>query len=201
MAEPHAEQCTKCKKNIEGDLYLVRCEIVCQRCHDLLQPQCPYCRTYTKRKKIPERRSSFRCRNCGGQIHVEPSQWLYDAPYLTDEQQGFLGFLEQLDTWIFTLGSRDDYRKVQAALREKFGGEPGISDVLWELMHESLRVLGDQHNAGIKEMRQLFDGKLPSELAETGGAKYEMRELQDLMKEFRAFEHEVKAARKQRAKS
>ena len=58
-----------------------------------MQPQCPYCGKYAKRKKMPERRSSFRCKACREQIHVEPNQWLYDAAYLTDEQLGYLEFL------------------------------------------------------------------------------------------------------------
>lgn len=198
MSGSAVEKCTKCGTAISGTPYLVRWEVVCQRCHDLLQPQCPYCREYLKRSKMPERRSSFRCRACGEQIHVDPNQWLYPTPYLTDEQAGYLGFLEQLDHWVFTLGSRADYEKMRAALRQKFGGEPGIGDVLWGLMNESIRLLGERHNAEVEELRWTFDGRIPRELAGPTLAQTEMKDVRELMKDFRAFEQEVKAARKER---
>lgn len=198
MSDSAIEECTKCGAAITGILHLVKREIVCKQCHDLLQPQCPYCGAYSKRSKIPDRRSSFRCKACSEQIFVEPNQWLYGTPYLTEEQADYLGFLEQLDRWIFTLGSRDDYEKMRAALRKKFGGEPGIRDVLWGLMNESLSVLGEQHNAGIEELRQTFDGEIPHYMLKGAGAKYEIEEVRELMKNFRAFEREAKAARKER---
>lgn len=192
------EKCFNCGVAVQVVTHLVNRRVACRRCHDLLQPQCPYCHEYVKRKKMPERRSSFRCKACGKQIEVDPNQWLYDRPYLTDEQAGYLAFLEQLDRWVFTLGSRDDYRRVQAVLRQKFGGEPGIGDVIWGLMNESQRVLGEKHNAAIEELRQLFDGRIPSHMSRSAGAKIEMQELQELMKEYRAFEREVKAVKKRR---
>ena len=198
MSGPATEQCTKCGAVIEGAAYLVKWEVVCRRCHDLLQPQCPYCGEYIKRKKMPERRSSFQCKSCGEEVCVEPKQWLYDRPYLTDEEAGYLAFVERLDRWIFTLGSRDDYRRVQAALRQKFGGEPSVGDVIWGLMNESILVLGKEHNRRIEELRRTFDGRIPRDMARTAGTKFEMQELRELMKEFRSFEREVKATRKQR---
>lgn len=196
-----AEACSKCGATITGTAHLVKWEIVCKRCHDLLQPQCPYCREYVKRSKIPARRSSFRCKACSAQIHVEPKQWLYATPYLTDEQAGYLGFLEQLDHWVFTLGSRKDYCRTRDALRKKFGGEPGIGDVLWGLMHESLRVLGDKHNVGIEETRRVFGGIIPPELVDSAGTKYEREMLKELMDDFQQFERAAKASRKRRKHS
>lgn len=176
--------------------YLVKFEVVCRRCHDLLQPQCPYCREYLKRSKLPERRSTFQCKACGGRITVDPHQWLYDTPYLTDEQAGYAGFVWQLDRWVFTLGSRADYEKVRANLRQRFGVEPGIGDVIWGLMNESVLNLTERQQRGKQELRDFMDGRIQ----EIGN--YDVREeiklVRELMTKFRAFERDLKAARKDR---
>ncbi|MBW7905309.1 MAG: hypothetical protein LC135_05280 [Phycisphaerae bacterium] len=198
MSGSPSEVCTKCGAAVAGTPYLVKFQVVCRRCHDLLQPQCPYCREYLKRSKLPERRSSFQCKACGGQITVDPHQWLFDTPYLTDEQAGYVGFVWQLDRWVFALGSRADYEKVRANLRQRFGVEPGIGDVIWGLMNESILALTEKHNAELAELRRTFGGRIPRDLGTWTVAKDEIKDVQKLMTEFRAFERDVKAARKGR---
>jgi hypothetical protein len=46
-------------------------------------------------------------------------------------QAGYVGFVEQLDHWVFTIGGRDDYERMREQLHQKFSGEPGIGDVIW----------------------------------------------------------------------
>ena len=188
-------RCSECGAGIEDDPRLIREQIVCKRCHDLIQPECPYCGTRIRRKNVPKRRSSFGCKACGEYIEVIPGNWLYGSVYLTDEQAGYLSFLEQLDHWVFTIGSQADYIAMQAALRKKFGGEPGIGDVIWGLMNESVRLLCEEHGAKMEDVSQLFDGQIPRGMAHSSAKEF-LKDVRKLMKDFRAFDREVKKEKK-----
>jgi len=174
----------------------VPCEmgIVCQRRHDLLQPQCPYYRAYLKRSKMPGRRSSFRGKAGGGRITVDPKQWLYPTPSLTGEQAGYVSFLDQLDRWVFALGSKQDYDRVRTILLQRLGCERGIADVIGGLMNESLLTSVEQHNAELHNLRRTFEGRVPRELGTWTVAKDEMKQVRKRVAEFRVFERKLKAA-------
>lgn len=197
----HEYECSECGEGFDADPHLVGERIVCKRCHDLMQPQCPYCEEYIRRKKVPQRRSSFKCKACGEQVFVEPANWLYDSIYLTEHKAGYVGFVEQLDHWVFTIGSRDDYERTRAQLRQKFGGEPGIGDVIWGLMNQSIVAINESYERRMQEIRSTFDGRIPRDMAMTAADKVELQDLRQLMKEFREFEREMKAKAKQRKKS
>jgi len=106
--------------------------------HPHLRPLCPYCRIDLPPRKPPTRRSSFKCPACGGRIYVEPTQPIYPTPYLDETQRQYVRFLWQLDRWIFALGSDEDYARKKQELALQFGCEPGVGDVIWGLMNESL---------------------------------------------------------------
>lgn len=144
------------------------------------------------------------CKVCTEQIFIEPANWLYDSIYLTEHQAGYVGYIEQLDHWVFTQGSQDDYDRMRTGLRQKFGSEPGVGDVIWGLMNESVLALGEQHNAEIDQLRRTFDGRVPRDMSSSTTAKFELEDLRGLMKDFRSFERDMKAKlreRKQKAKA
>lgn len=193
-----AHECTECGQGFDDDPHLVKDRIVCGRCHDLLQPQCPYCGVYLVRKSAPKRRSTFKCKACGEEIFVEPSNWLYAGVYLNEQQAGYVGYVEQLDHWVFTIGSRDDYHRTREQLRKKFGGEPGIGDVIWGLMNQSVVAINESYERRMQEIRRTFGGRVPCEMALTKDDKVELQDLRELMDDFRAFEKEMRANAKKR---
>ncbi len=196
----HDYVCAECMTDFSIDPHVVGDRIVCKRCHDLLNPQCPYCTVNLLRKKVPTRRSSFKCKACGEQIIVEPNNWLYDSIYLDEHQAGYVGYVEQLDHWVFTEGSRKAYEQMREKLRKKFGGEPRIGDVIWGLMNQSVIAVNQHYDKQQEELRRTFDGRVPRELKLTAADKVELRDLRDLMKDFQAFERAMKAEAKSRKK-
>lgn len=118
-------------------------------------PVCPYCETEFKNRKRPTRRSSFKCPACKKPIAVEPKQYLYSSMYLTREQAQYVYYLWQLDRWVFAKGSFADYSQMKATLTMKFGGDPGVRDVVWGLMNESAATCGDKYSAEM--IQELMD--------------------------------------------
>lgn len=98
-----------------------------------------------------------------------------------------MGFLDQLEHWCFTKGSKADYEMMKAGLRKKFGGKPGIGDVIWALMNDGVRQLGEDHNRQIQQVQNLFDGKVPQGMSATTAKEF-LKDLRQLMREFRQFE-------------
>lgn len=131
---------------------------------------CPYCGKDFSKRKTPSRRSTFNCPACAKSVYVEPTQPIYPTPYLDDIQATYVNFLWQLDHWVFGIGSNDDYRRKKTELAKQFGKEPGIGDVIWGLMNDSLvKACQDQ---------------------------IERREMKKLISDFRTFENEMKKGRK-----
>ena len=137
---------------------------VTPKTQNIKQPSCPYCKAEFLNRKPPKRRSVFKCSTCQGEVTVDPHQFIYPSVYLTEKQATYVSFLWQLDHWVFTRGSKNDYQQMKAELAKKFRTEPGVGDVIWGLMNKSLMEC-DQFECG---------------------------DVQDLMKEFRKFESQLK---------
>lgn len=180
-------RCEQCRGAITGDPHLVGEEVVCRSCHDLLQPECPHCGRYIKRKTTPARRSKFKCPHCSKVIHVDPRQYVYSRPYLTSREAVYVDYVYQLDRWIFTLGSQDDYEAVRRELSKRFKSEPQPADVIWALMNRSMTMLGENHKSELKAMARTFGGKVPKDLQGNTSAYWQMQDLKRLMDEFHAF--------------
>lgn len=101
------------------------------------EPKCPYCSAELTGRKRPSRRSKFTCKHCNQVVAVDPKQFLYDTPFLTERQASYAKYIWQLDHWVWTRGSREDYERKHRELRKRFGGEPGVGDVIWGLIQDS----------------------------------------------------------------
>lgn len=142
--------CTHCGQKLEAPADMIGLSIDCPVCNQKIQVPdqkqkektselvCPYCQAELKRRKVPQRRSSFKCHSCSKKIYVEPDQPIYPSPFLTEVEAGYVGYLWQLDHWVFTMGSNEDYFRKKKELSKRFECEPGIGDVLWGLMNESM---------------------------------------------------------------
>jgi DNA-directed RNA polymerase subunit M/transcription elongation factor TFIIS len=161
------------------------------------QPTCPYCGTALPGRKPPKRRSTFACPNCGEAINVDPMQFIYPGPYLTDEQAGYVEFVWQLDRWVFTRGSHKDYEQMRGALRKKFGGEPGVGDVIWGLMNQAVLDCSKEHARQVAELRRTFPDD-PKTVRELMPDNYELNDVRELMEEFREFERQAKEERRRK---
>ena len=186
------ETCENCRRTI-GELeqaFVHEGHIVCKKCYDRLkneaqtspaiinnnatevqnekQAVCPYCKAELLNRKPPKRRSAFKCPTCQKEITVDPHQFIYPFVYLTEKQANYVGFLWQLDHWVFTKGGKNDYQRMKTELAKKFRAEPRVGDVIWGLMNKSLMEC-DQFERG---------------------------NVQDLMKDFRKFEGQLKRPRK-----
>lgn len=121
-----------------------------------LPPRCPYCGADFSARKPPRRLSKFKCTACSKTVQVNPYQFIYPTPYLTEIQEGYAGFLWQLDHWVFTIGSKQDYIAMRENLRQKFSAEPGVGDIIWGLMSLSmLKTCKDQWERS--DLRRLME--------------------------------------------
>lgn len=155
-------------------------------------PKCPYCSTPLTGRKRPSRRSTFTCPHCNEVITVDPKQYIYDSPFLTEEQAGYAEYVGQLDHWVWTRGSMSDYEEQRAKLRRKFGGEPSIRDIIWGLIQSSKLDTMNRLARERDKMRKMFPGE--SDMQDVG--TFELDELQALEADFKEFEREVKRNRR-----
>jgi predicted RNA-binding Zn-ribbon protein involved in translation (DUF1610 family) len=193
-------KCAECGKRSSDTPYLVSDRVVCLACHDALQPQCPSCGADINREKRPKRRSTFRCKSCGEQIHVEPSCWLYPSMFLNDREAGYWFFAERMERVVWAVGGPQPFAETQGMLSQKFGGEPGVGDVLWALMQASEQRVIEEYEAERKSTAKMFGGKIPADMRKSLQDCMSWTELQDFMEEFRDFENEQRESKRERSK-
>ncbi|MFH1037484.1 MAG: hypothetical protein V1789_02300 [PVC group bacterium] len=100
-------------------------------------PICPYCAAEFTDRKIPKRKSSFNCPSCGAKVTGAPKQYIYPSVYLTEAQAQYVNFL--MSNYIgYPNATFDDYCHMVFKLWKRFGGPPGIGDVIWGLLNEFL---------------------------------------------------------------
>ena len=158
----------------------------------VFDPVCPYCNSHLKNRKLPKRRSSFKCPACGEQICVDLDQYVYPNMYLTETQAEYVGFLWQLDRWVWAKGSYADYLAMKAKLSAKFGGEAGIGDIIWGLMNESLGNCAEMEAERVQRyVRTMTNVGISAEEAreEAGESSWSIEQLEELMAEFREFDN------------
>jgi hypothetical protein len=204
------EICTNCDRKIGRfeQAYVFDERVLCEQCYGKLRdiqqnkvpktsenkfPRCPFCNAALKNRKTPKRRSSFGCPSCHETIFVDPYQYIYPSVYLTDEQNGYVGFLWQLDHWVFTKGSYKDYQQMKNELTGRFGQKPDVRDIIWGLMNLSLTECIDK---GEKDRRLFIAQGFSSKEADELKDNLFVEEIQNLMEEFREFEKQVKSNRK-----
>jgi hypothetical protein len=110
----------------------------------LTSPVCPYCTGSLGNRKPPHRRSTFMCKACGEQVYADPKQELFASVYLTEKQKALVDYLWQLDHWVFTAGTLDDYywAKAQIGKADKSNTDDVVSDTIWFLLNYNLQNVG-----------------------------------------------------------
>lgn len=106
-------------------------------------PICPYCMESLGNRKTPVRRSSFKCKKCGGQVYGDPKQQLFASVYLTEQQKSLVDYLWQLNHWIFTAGTIEDFNwaKKQIGKGDKPNTDDVVTDTIWFLLNYNLKSL------------------------------------------------------------
>lgn len=121
---------------------------------------CPACGASLGYRKPPSRRSSFKCKKCGAQVHADPQQQLFPSVYLTETEKGLVDYLWQLDRWVFAAGTIDDFYWAKAQIRkhDKPNSDDVVTDVIWFLLQYNLKNLPKINpyadNFGLKTYRE-----------------------------------------------
>ena len=104
---------------------------------------CPYCAASLGKRKPPRRCSTFTCKTCGQQVYADPKQELFTNVYMTEKQIALVGYLWQLNHWVFTAGTLDDFcwAKAQIGKADKPNTDDVVSDTIWFLLNYNLRNL------------------------------------------------------------
>jgi len=133
-------------------------------------PICPYCMESLGNRKPPVRRSSFKCKKCGGQVYADPKQQLFASVYLTEQQKSLVDYLWQLNHWIFTAGTIEDFNWAQKQIgkADKPNTDNVVTDTVWFLLNYNLKNF-----AKINPHSDAFDLKLYRE------------DVTDLIREFK----------------
>lgn len=114
------------------------------------EPVCPACGGSLGNRKAPSRRSSFKCKKCGAQLHADPHQRLFSSVYLTEAQASLVGFLWQLDHWVFTAGTWRDFCWAKGQIGK--GDQPStvnvVADTIWFLLNYNYEHVGEINPSG-----------------------------------------------------
>ena len=108
-----------------------------------MDPVCPACGGSLGNRKVPSRRSSFKCKKCGAQLYADAKQHLFESAYLTEKQKDLVEFLWQLDHWVWTAGTIHDFywAKSQIGKDDKPISDDAVSDTIWFLLNYNRKNL------------------------------------------------------------
>ena len=77
-------------------------------------------------------------------MYADAKQELLPSVYLTERQKALLDLLAQLDHWVFTAGTIEDFywAKAQIGKGDKSNADDVICDTVWFLLNYNLQNLG-----------------------------------------------------------
>jgi hypothetical protein len=120
--------------------------------------------------------------------------------FLNDREAGYWFFAERMERVVWAVGGPQPFEDTRGMLSQKFGGEPGVGDVLWALMQASEQRVIEEYEAERKSTAQMFGGTIPADLRTKLQESMSWTALQDLMGEFRDFENEQRDSNRERSK-
>lgn len=132
------QTCQCCGEQIRSGqpTFMVAGAFLCRECHDERQPLCPYCG-----KDLPKRpKAKTRCRHCGAYMFVRRSQSRYPSSMVTAAQVAELDAIQA----IAEIGKdAADFDAMRHVLRQRFGQEPDLGDVVWGVMNSAVATETD----------------------------------------------------------
>jgi len=109
------------------------------RANAKIELECPNCGESLGKVAKPSRRSNRKCKVCGQAIHVDPRQRLFKSAFLTEKQAYLADTLDQLDHWVFTRGTIQDFNRVKKSVGKSGSLNDGeVAEVLRALIVENM---------------------------------------------------------------
>ena len=158
------------------------------------EPICPHCHAALPEQARPARKYVDECTQCHREIYVEPQQFLYPTMFLTEEQAGYINFIDQLNYWPFGRGSWQDYEDMKAHIAAKRGAEPPVREVVAALIELTMTACQAREKQAGQKL--IYKGRDVEPLLNGSDPKHDREEVLNLTAEVKKFEKDMRDAAK-----